>query len=292
MPVAVRGPQHTAASGWLPLHPIQEGRERTCPRQWRCRTPPATHGQQGNRAADRSWAGTRARACRGRRGEWSGAYMLRYSDGILIEASAHSLVTTSWQPSREVSSRQGAWSSMSSSSSLAAVRLSNSSLCRMQWLHTRRAKHARHVSAAPPPAPGGQVLPALTVRARPRPPPHVRPPHQLGRGIARSAHQVEQASCPSQAPSTSMLCSRATSSTVCPTCSAQARAASASLSRAALARADRRRPQRAPDAGALPANLGLHGDAPARAERVALKRERHTLPPARQEAQVEERPPP
>ena len=132
----------------------------------------------GSRAADRSRARARARVCRGRRSEWSRAHMLRYSDGILIEASAHSLVTTSWQPRREVSSRQGAWSSMSSSSSLAAARLSNSSLCRMQWLHTRQAKHARQVSDALLTATGGQVLrcapapaptacaPAASARAR------------------------------------------------------------------------------------------------------------------------------
>lgn len=141
--------------GWLPLHPAQRGRVRTArqperlrvlqvPRRPRLRNCDSRdRGPQDSKSA--STQGSGGGAGRTVRGE-AEAHMLRYSDGILILVSAHSLVTTSWQPRREVSSRHGAWHNMSSSSSLAAARLLKSSGCRMQWLHTRPAD-ARHVSA-------------------------------------------------------------------------------------------------------------------------------------------------
>jgi len=122
--------------GRLPLHPAQRGRVRTAHQPERSRVlqdprrPMLGHCDSRDRGQH---AGRTVRAA-------AEAHMLRYSDGILILLSAHSLVTTSWQPRREVSSRHGAWYNMSSSSSLAAARLLKSSGCKMQWLHTPRAR--------------------------------------------------------------------------------------------------------------------------------------------------------
>lgn len=72
-----------------------------------------------------------------------GTNMFRNSEGMVIVLPSYPSVTLSWQPSREVACVQGAWSSMSSSSSSAACTESKRFCCRMTWLRPRQPRTAR-----------------------------------------------------------------------------------------------------------------------------------------------------
>ena len=65
--------------------------------------------------------------------------------GILATMPSSSLVTVIWQPSRDVSVRSKARSSMSSSSSSGGSSESNTSCVRIRW----HVEHAREPSHAP-----------------------------------------------------------------------------------------------------------------------------------------------
>lgn len=145
-----------------------------------------------------------------------GTNMFRNSEGMVIVLPSYPSVTLSWQPSREVACVQGAWSSMSSSSSSAACTESKRSCCRMTWLRPRQPRTARLSSDLMMRIAAIHGCNNLPTQEQHRDSATCsRVPDE--RHDAACRHQVEQASCPSHAPSTWMSCSRATSKIVFPT---------------------------------------------------------------------------